>query len=73
MRTPLTLNRGWLNIVSLLMLLAGLVSSTPATAQTEPPIPSGDIRIHYYRPDGIYTGWTIYAFFDTTEPNNFAG
>ena len=73
MRTPLTLNRGWLYIVSLLMLLAGLISSTPATAQTEPPIPSGDIRIHYYRPDGIYAGWTIYAFFDTTEPNNFAG
>ncbi len=55
------------------MLLAGLIPSTPTAAQTEPPIPSGDIRIHYYRPDGIYTGWTMYAFFDTTEPNNFLG
>ena len=42
-------------------------------AQSDPPIPGGDIRVHYYRPDGNYAGWTIYAFDDTTEPNNFAG
>ena len=44
-----------------------------AQAQTAPPIPSGSIRIHYFRPDGAYAGWTVYSFFDTTEPNNFAG
>ena len=30
-------------------------------------IPSGHIRVHYYRPDGDYTSWTLYAFGDTTE------
>jgi len=44
-----------------------------AFAQAPPAIPTGDIRIHYFRPDGNYIGWTIYAFFDTTEPNNFQG
>ncbi len=57
----------------LLFVLAGLISTTMAWAQATPPIPAGDIRVHYFRPDGNYTGWTIYAFFDTTEPNNFPG
>ena len=26
------------------------------------PVPSGDARIHYYRPDGNYTGWGLYAW-----------
>ena len=38
-----------------------------ALAQSDPPIPSGDIRIHYFRPDGNYAGWTVYAFDNTTE------
>lgn len=36
-------------------------------AQSDPPIPAGKIRIHYFRPDGNYFGWTVYAFGDTTE------
>ncbi len=44
-------------------LLAGL----PASAQSDPTIPSGDIRIHYHRSDGNYSGWTVYAFDNTTE------
>ncbi|HTW80335.1 MAG TPA: pullulanase-associated domain-containing protein, partial [Terracidiphilus sp.] len=52
---------------SLLMLFLGFFASTPASAQSDPPIPSGDIRIHYHRPDGNYSGWTVYAFYDTTE------
>ncbi len=27
----------------------------------------GYVRIHYYRTDGNYNPWTIYAFYDTTE------
>jgi pullulanase len=27
----------------------------------------GYVRVHYHRVDGNYGGWTIYAFFDTTE------
>ncbi len=59
---------------SLLCSFALLASIAPAArAQADPPIPAGDIRVHYFRPDGNYAGWTIYAFFDTTEPNNFPG
>src|SRR5271154_5083520 len=37
-------------------------------------IPSGDIRIHYHRPDGNYSGWTVYAFDNTTEnTGNYGG
>jgi pullulanase len=39
-----------------------------------PPIPAGHVRIHYFRPDGNYLGWTVYAFGDTTEDtSNFNG
>ncbi|MGI4826989.1 MAG: pullulanase-type alpha-1,6-glucosidase [Janthinobacterium lividum] len=57
----------------LLLVLAGLCASQCAWAQLAPPIPAGDIRIHYFRPDANYSGWTVYAFYDTTEPNNFPG
>jgi pullulanase len=43
-------------------------------AQTSPPIPANHVRIHYFRPDGNYLGWTVYAFGDTTEDtSNFKG
>jgi len=45
----------------LAILLAG--AAIPASAQ----IPANHIRIHYHRPDGNYTGWTVYAYDDTTE------
>jgi pullulanase len=55
---------------ALLFMLGGL----PSRAQADPPIPSGDIRVHYFRPDGNYTGWTIYAFDNTTEnTGNYGG
>ncbi len=73
MTTRIRASRVWLHITSLLLLLAGVIAAVPAFAQADPPIPSGDIRVHYFRPDGNYTGWTIYAFFQTTEPNNFPG
>jgi pullulanase len=49
------------------VLLSCLVPCTAARAQSDPPIPSGSVRIHYHRPDGNYGGWTVYAFDDTTE------
>ncbi len=64
---------GTRRILLLLFLCVSLLATTPGLAQGAPPIPAGDIRVHYFRPDGNYAGWTIYAFFDTTEPNNFAG
>ena len=51
-----------------------LITAVPAIAASDPPIPSGDIRIHYHRADGNYSGWTVYAFFNTTEDtNNYSG
>ena len=38
--------------------------SQPAVGNS--PIPTGDARIHYYRPDGNYTGWGLYAWNATT-------
>jgi pullulanase len=58
----------------LTVLLLSFLVTAPAIAQGDPPIPSGDIRIHYHRPDGVYTGWTVYAFFNTTEDtSNYCG
>ena len=55
-------------------LLFCVFASAQAFAAPAPPIPSGDIRVHYFRPDGIYSGWTIYAFDNTTEnTGNYGG
>ncbi|WP_353063777.1 pullulanase-type alpha-1,6-glucosidase [Tunturibacter psychrotolerans] len=55
-------------LLLLLCVLAG-----PAHA-ADPTIPSGKIRIHYHRPDGNYSGWTVYAFDNTTEDTgNYGG
>ncbi len=54
-----------LHFLSLSLLLA-----IPAFAQ----IPANHIRIHYHRPDGNYSGWTVYAYDDTTEnTGNYGG
>ena len=54
--------------VSLLLLLVlSAFASIAVFAQSDPPIPSGDIRVHYFRPDANYSGWTVYAFDNTTE------
>ena len=59
---------------NVLMLLLCVFASAHASAQPDPPIPSGDIRIHYFRPDGNYSGWTVYAFDNTTEnTGNYGG
>src|SRR5229473_663424 len=58
------------------VLVFFLLSAAPALlkAQTPPPIPANHVRIHYFRPDGNYLGWTVYAFGDTTEDTaNFNG
>ncbi len=56
---------------TLVVLFAGLFGYVPASRAA---IPANHIRIHYHRPDGMYTGWTVYAFGNTTEDtNNFGG
>ncbi|HUH62112.1 MAG TPA: pullulanase-type alpha-1,6-glucosidase [Terracidiphilus sp.] len=61
-------------ILAIFTFLSGFAASAAAFAQSDPPIPSGDIRIHYHRPDGNYSGWTVYAFDNTTEDTgNYSG
>ncbi|HEY3626154.1 MAG TPA: pullulanase-type alpha-1,6-glucosidase [Terracidiphilus sp.] len=67
MKISLRSRRTWF----LTLALLALTFSTSCFAQADPPIPSGSIRIHYFRADGNYLGWTVYAFGDTTEPNNW--
>jgi pullulanase len=70
-RTPHLLCRAGSYI---LMLLLSVLASTQSLAASDPAIPSGDIRIHYHRPDGNYSGWTVYAFDSTTEnTGNYGG
>jgi len=58
----------------ILLLLLTFSASIQTFAQVDPPIPAGDIRIHYFRPDGNYSGWTVYAFDNTTEnTGNYGG
>src|ERR1700683_3679210 len=57
-----------------LLLLMSALAAVNALAQSDPTIPSGDIRIHYFRSDGNYSGWTVYAFDNTTEnTGNYVG
>ena len=56
------------------LLLLCVFVSAGTRAASDPPIPSGSIRIHYHRPDGNYSGWTVYAFDNTTEnTGNYGG
>jgi pullulanase len=48
-------------------MVLGVLALLPGFAAADPAIPSGAIRIHYHRPDGNYSGWTVYAFDNTTE------
>jgi pullulanase len=70
-KTPHLLRRVGFYVV---MLLLCILASSQAVAAADPAIPSGDIRIHYFRPDGNYSGWTVYAFDNTTEnTGNYGG
>jgi pullulanase len=56
------------------MLLLCILASSQTLAAADPAIPSGDIRVHYHRADGNYSGWTVYAFDNTTEDTgNYGG
>ncbi len=55
--------------------VVGLSTTQPPTSSMKnPAIPAGIARIHFFRPDGNYAGWTVYAFKDTTaDQGNFGG
>ena len=48
-------------LFSVLLFLLCLSHET-ARAASASPIPSGDVRVHYFRPDGNYSGWAIYTW-----------
>ncbi len=53
--------------------VTGLYTSQPSTAP-QTGIPANTARVHFYRPDGNYAGWTVYAFNDTTaDTGNYNG
>ena len=56
----------WQTRLSFSFLLCLLLSSH-ALAQSDPPIPAGEVRIHYFRPDGNYAGWALYTWNASTE------
>ncbi len=73
--TPATLRSILRRASFLCLLLFALISLCPAGAYAAaPPIPANHVRIHYFNPDNNYTGWTVYAFGNTTEDQgNFGG
>ena len=51
-----------------------VLSGDPTVYTTQPAttgIPPGDVRIHYYRPDGNYSGWAIYTWNASTLTNTW--
>ena len=58
-------SRGLLRMLCSCLLLFGFL--TNAHAQSDPPIAANSIRVHYHRTDNNYSGWTIYAYDNTTE------
>ncbi|HEX6772571.1 MAG TPA: pullulanase-type alpha-1,6-glucosidase [Acidobacteriaceae bacterium] len=60
--------------VRLVILLACFFAFVSGARAADPPIPPQHVRVHYFNPDNTYTGWTVYAFGDTTEDQgNFNG
>src|SRR5580698_347383 len=55
------------SVLSFLLLVIFFFQASPARAATAPPIPAGSVRIHYFRPDGNYSGWALYTWNASTE------
>ncbi len=54
------------------LLLLTLLSSLGLLAQST--LPPNIARVHFFRPDGMYASWTVYAFDDTTaDTGNYNG
>lgn len=49
------------------LTLLTAMAAAPTIASGQNSVPSGHIRVHYHRTDGNYSGWTVYAFDNTTE------
>src|SRR5271166_3137461 len=62
--------RAYSILFAVFTLVSPLLIAAPGLLQArtpDPAIPANHVRIHYFRPDGNYAGWTVYAFDGTTE------
>ncbi len=57
----------------LVLLLLCVTAFESIYAQADPAIPAGSVRIHYYRPDGNYSGWALYTWNASTENASWCG
>jgi pullulanase len=53
------------------LLFGCLLGPALSRVYADPAIPAGDARIHYYRPDGNYSGWALYTWNASTENNSW--
>jgi len=53
-RMPSPFSAALAPFILLLFVTPGLLG-----AQATPPVPTNHVRIHYFRPDGNYLGWTV--------------
>lgn len=49
------------------LILTSISIALPALAAADPPIPAGSVRIHYFRPDNTFGGWTMWTWNASTE------
>ena len=50
-----------------ILLVLSMLAAFSGRALADPAIPSGDVRIHYFRPDAAYSGWALYTWNASTE------
>ncbi len=66
---PVNTTHAFRGYATRLVLVVALIMTCAFSAYAQdPPIPAGHARIHYYRPDGNFTGWSLYPFFATSDP-----
>lgn len=53
------------------LFLGCMLGPVLSSVYADPAIPAGDVRIHYYRPDGNYSGWALYTWNASTENNSW--
>jgi pullulanase-type alpha-1,6-glucosidase len=58
---------GGQNAVRIVGGAGGAAKRAEVNAEPAPPLEDGFARIHYHRPDGVYAGWGLHVWEQTTE------
>ncbi len=56
-----------IKFVSIFAIILGSIALTLPALAANPPIPAGSVRIHYFRPDSNFAGWTMWTWNASTE------